>query len=108
MTIIILLALCTLALATPPALQGFSCTWSDDFVGNYNSLPNTANWRVLTGTGYPGSSPRWGTGQIETYTSNPNNLKLTSYGNLEITPLRDGNGNWTWAKIETNRCDFQA
>src|SRR5690606_37442915 len=49
----------------------------------------------------------WGTGEIQEYTANPDNLQLDGSGNLTITPRRDGSGNWTSARIETQRKDFK-
>lgn len=94
--------------AAPPSVPGFNLTWSDDFIGSANSLPNTANWIVDTGTSYPGGPSNWGTGEIQTYTSRPENLKLTGDGVLQITPLRDASNKWTSARIETQRSNFQA
>lgn len=104
----ILIAGLSFVRAAPPAVPGFTLTWSDDFIGTANSLPNPANWLVDTGTSYPGGPPNWGTGEIQTYTSRPQNLKLTGDGVLQITPLRDANNQWTSARIETQRTDFQA
>ncbi|KAH7396135.1 endo-beta-1,3-glucanase-like protein [Pyrenochaeta sp. MPI-SDFR-AT-0127] len=94
--------------AAPPAISGFTLTWSDDFIGSGNSLPNTANWIVDTGTSYPGGPANWGTGEIQTYTSRPENIKLTGDGVLQITPLRDAAGAWTSGRIESQRSNFQA
>jgi len=94
--------------AAPPDIQGFTRIWSEDFVGASNNLPDPANWIVDTGTGYPGSAPKWGTGEIQTYTSRPENLRLTGDGNLQITPLRDYHDQWTSGRIESRRTDFQA
>lgn len=94
--------------AAPPSISGFSLTWSDDFIGTSNSLPNPSNWRVDTGTSYPGGPSNWGTGEIQVYTSNVGNLRLTGDGVLQITPLKDNNGVWTSARIETQRADFVA
>jgi beta-glucanase (GH16 family) len=94
--------------AAPPAIPGFSLTWSDDFIGISNSLPNPSNWIVDTGTGYPGGPTQWGTWEVQSYTSRPENLKLTGDGVLQITPLRDANNKWTSARIETQRSDFMA
>ncbi|KAK0125660.1 hypothetical protein ONS95_000337 [Cadophora gregata] len=94
--------------AAIPQVPGFNITWSDDFVGTAKSLPNPANWLVTTGTSYPGGAPQFGTGEIQTYTSSPNNLALSGNGTLSITPLRDAAGAWTSARIETQRTDFQA
>lgn len=54
------------AQAAVPTVEGFSVTWSDDFVGTANSLPNTADWTAMTGTSYPGGAANWGTNEIET------------------------------------------
>lgn len=94
--------------ATPPTISGFTLTWADDFIGSANSLPNTAYWLVDTGTSYPGGPANWGTGEIQTYTSSPDNLKLTGDGVLMIMPLRDSSGAWTSARIETTTTSFMA
>ncbi|MEU7110847.1 glycoside hydrolase family 16 protein [Streptomyces sp. NPDC046182] len=93
--------------AVPPA-PGWSLQWSDDFNGPDRSLPNGADWQIDTGHGYPGGPGNWGTGEIQNYTSSPDNLRLDGTGNLRITPLKDGAGNWTSARIETKRADFKA
>ncbi|KAG4439726.1 hypothetical protein IFR05_004804 [Cadophora sp. M221] len=94
--------------AAIPQVEGFTLTWSDDFVGTAKSLPDPANWIVTTGTSYPGGAPNFGTGEIQTYTSKPENLALSGNGTLTITPLRDSAGAWTSARIETQRKDFVA
>lgn len=55
-----------IAQAVVPTIEGFKVTWSDDFVGSANSLPNTADWTPVTGTSYPGGAANWGTSEIET------------------------------------------
>lgn len=97
-----------LARATVPSVAGYTLTWSDDFIGSANSLPNTANWIIQTGTSYPGGPANWGTGEHETYTSSPNNVALVGDGTLRITPLKSSSGQWTSARIETQRTDFTA
>lgn len=89
---------------TPP---GWSLAFADDFDGPSGVLPSTTNWRFSIGHGYPGGPPNWGTGEIAFHTDNPANVSLDGTGNLRITPLRDGAGNWTSARIETNRQDFK-
>ena len=37
----------------------------------------------------------------------PRNLALDGAGNLRITPIRDGTGSWTSARIETQRTNFK-
>ncbi|WP_326679740.1 glycoside hydrolase family 16 protein [Streptomyces sp. NBC_01237] len=91
----------------PPA-PGWSLQWSDDFNGADRSLPSAANWQIDTGHSYPGGPGNWGTGEVQNYTSSPDNLSLDGNGNLRITPLRDGAGNWTSGRIETRRADFKA
>ncbi|GAA1701715.1 carbohydrate-binding protein [Kribbella yunnanensis] len=90
---------------TPPA--GWSTVWVDDFNGPANTLPSGANWIIDTGHAYPGGPGNWGTGEIQNYTSSTNNLGLDGAGNLRITPRRDGAGNWTSARIETQRSNFK-
>jgi len=93
------------AAPAPPA--GFGTVWVDDFAGSAGSLPSSANWIFDIGHSYPGGAPNWGTGEIAYHTNNPANVSLDGAGNLRITPLRDGAGNWTSARIETQRTDFQ-
>ncbi len=94
--------------AVPPTPPGWSLVWSDDFNGGAGSLPSSANWQIDLGHAYPGGPGNWGTGEIQNYTSSTSNLSLDGGGNLRITPLRDGAGNWTSARIETRRADFKA
>ncbi|KAJ4312493.1 hypothetical protein N0V84_009897 [Fusarium piperis] len=94
--------------AAVPEIPGFRLTWSDDFVGTANSLPNLANWIIDTGTSYPGGPAQWGTSEIQTYTSSTNNLKLNGNGALQITAVRNSAGAWTSARIETQRSNFMA
>ncbi|QFZ17132.1 carbohydrate-binding protein [Saccharothrix syringae] len=90
--------------STPP---GWTLQWSDDFTGPANTLPSTQNWIFDLGHGYPGGPANWGTGEIQNYTSSTDNIKLDGAGNLRITALRDGSGNWTSARIETQRANFK-
>ncbi|WP_446211206.1 carbohydrate-binding protein [Micromonospora sp. IBSANI012] len=93
--------------AVPPPPSGWSLMWSDDFTGSAGTLPSSANWIVDTGTSYPGGPANWGTGEIQTYTASTTNLAHDGAGNLRITPVRDGAGRWTSARIETVRTDFK-
>ena len=94
--------------AVPPPPTGWNLVWADDFNGPANTLPAASNWIIDTGHGYPGGPGNWGTGEIQNYTSSIQNLSLDGSGNLRITPLRDGAGNWTSARIETQKSDFKA
>ncbi len=94
--------------ALPPPPSGWTQVWADDFTGAANTLPSSANWIIDTGTSYPGGPPQWGTGEIQTYTNSTANVAHDGSGNLRITPLRNGSGQWTSARIETQRTDFKA
>ncbi|MEE1941896.1 glycoside hydrolase family 16 protein [Streptomyces sp. TRM 70361] len=111
----VVLALFASGLLAPPAARGavpspagWTPVWSDDFDGPARSLPSAANWQIDTGHGYPGGPANWGTGEVQRYTDSPDNVSLDGSGNLRITPLRDGAGNWTSGRIETRRADFKA
>ncbi|MEU0006856.1 glycoside hydrolase family 16 protein [Streptomyces sp. NPDC006314] len=90
---------------TPPS--GWTQVFMDDFNGAAGSGVNTAHWQYDTGTSYPGGAANWGTGEVETMTSNTSNVSLDGNGNLLITPRRDASGHWTSGRIETTRTDFQ-
>ncbi|HEY3470329.1 MAG TPA: glycoside hydrolase family 16 protein [Amycolatopsis sp.] len=95
------------AASIPPPESGWTTVFADDFTGGSGSLPSSANWLIDTGHSYPGGPANWGTGEIQNYTSSTANLSQDGAGNLRITPLRDGAGNWTSARIETQRTDFK-
>ncbi|GAA4894866.1 glycoside hydrolase family 16 protein [Streptomonospora salina] len=92
---------------TPPPPDGWNLVWSDDFDGQAGALPDSDKWIVDTGTSYPGGPANWGTGEVQTYTDDPENIGLDGQGNLRITPRRDASGEWTSARIETRRADFK-
>jgi beta-glucanase (GH16 family) len=94
--------------AVPPPDAGWTLAWSDDFNGSAGSLPSSSNWIFDLGHNYPGGPANWGTGEIQNYTNSPSNISLDGGGNLRITPLRDGAGNWTSARIETQRSNFKS
>lgn len=102
------------ALAAPSSAEvpdpepGWELAWSDDFDGAAGQLPSAENWIVDLGHSYPGGPDNWGTGEIQNYTDSPDNISLDGNGNLRITPLRDGSGGWTSARIETQRSNFKA
>jgi hypothetical protein len=93
--------------SVPPPDSGWTQVWADDFTGNAGTLPSSSNWIFDTGHSYPGGPGNWGTGEIQSYTTSTSNISLDGGGNLRITPLKDGSGNWTSARIETQRTDFQ-
>ncbi|MEU5880485.1 glycoside hydrolase family 16 protein [Spirillospora sp. NPDC047279] len=93
--------------SVPPPPAGWSLVWSDDFDGPAGSPPSSSNWQFDIGHGYPGGPGNWGTGEIQRYTSDAANVGLDGGGNLRITPIRSGSGEWTSARLETRRADFK-
>jgi Glycosyl hydrolases family 16 len=91
----------------PPTPPGWTLEFADDFEGPAGTLPSATRWRFSIGHGYPGGPENWGTGEIAYHTDDPANVSVDGDGNLEITPLRDQEGDWTSARIETNRQDFR-
>jgi hypothetical protein len=83
-------------------------TWSDDFSGSAGTAPSAADWITSTGTSYPGGAAQWGTGEIETYTSDRQNLAVDGNGHLKITASRNSAGVWNSARVETRSTGFQA
>src|SRR5579859_2042975 len=98
---LILAAVASLLVSSSSALaQNWVLQWSDEFSGANGTGVNTGNWIYDTGTGF-------GTGEIETMTTSTANVHQDGAGHLLLTALRDGNGNWTSGRIETQRSDFQ-
>ncbi len=101
-------AVCTSPVKAVDQPSEWRTTWREDFDGDAGALPSSRDWIVDTGTGYPGGSPSWGTGEVQTYTADSSNIALDGHGNLTITPRRDDSGAWTSARVETRRSDFTA
>lgn len=93
---------------TTPPDTGWTSVWSDDFAGAANTSPTAANWILRTGTQYPGGPANWGTGEVETMSASTANVYLDGGGKLNLKAIRDGAGNWTSGKVETERTDFAA
>ncbi|MEV4708547.1 discoidin domain-containing protein [Actinoplanes sp. NPDC049316] len=93
---------------TPPTtIPGtWTTVWTDDFTGPANTSPSAGNWLLRTGTQYPGGAADWGTGEVETASNSTANVFLDGNGKLAIKAIRDGSGNWTSGRIETQRTDF--
>ena len=87
--------------------RAWTLVWSDEFDGPANTPIDSTKWLYDLGTHYPGASNQWGTGEIETMTASLANVSLDGGGHLAMRPVRDANGNWTSARIETQRNDFQ-
>ncbi len=112
----VLLAATGIAVATvpnaqasvPPTPSGWTQVFADDFNGAANTGVNTGNWLYDLGTSYPGGAANWGTGEIETMTNSTANVYQDGAGHLVIKPIRNGSGQWTSGRIETQRTDFAA
>ncbi|WP_034591940.1 discoidin domain-containing protein [Hamadaea tsunoensis] len=95
--------------STSPSPSGnWTTVWSDDFAGTANTSPAAANWLLRTGTSYPGGAANFGTGEVETASASTANVYLDGGGKLNIKAIRDGAGNWTSGRIESQRTDFAA
>lgn len=81
--------------------RNFELTWSDDFTGAAGTAPSAANWAFDLGGG------GWGNSELQTYTSNANNIKLDGSGKLVITAINNA-GNFTSARIKTKGLFAQA
>ena len=75
---------------------GWSRVWSDNFNGPDGSGVNPSDWKYDTGQGI------FGTGEIETMTNSPRNVRLDGRGNLVITAVGHGQ-TWTSGRIQTLR-----
>jgi hypothetical protein len=84
----------------------FTTVWTDTFDGPAGTSPSASNWLLRTGTQYPGGAANWGTGSVETASNSTANVSLDGAGRLNIRAIRDGSGNWTSGRIETQRTDF--
>ncbi|MFC4585265.1 galactose-binding domain-containing protein [Sphaerisporangium corydalis] len=80
--------------------------WKDDFDGAAGTSPSGTNWLLRTGTSYPGGAANWGTGEVETMSASTANVSLDGAGRLSVKAIKDGGGNWTSGRVETQRTDF--
>ncbi|KAG8425201.1 hypothetical protein J3458_001931 [Metarhizium acridum] len=81
---------------------GFSnCIFYDDFCDSEGSLPDASRWAVDLGTQYDGGPAQWGTGEVETYTDDWQNVRITADCTLKMTPVRGDDGSWTSSRVET-------
>jgi len=75
--------------------SGWTLVWSDEFNGTAGTPPNPANWNYDLGGG------GWGNGEAEVYTNSTNNAFQDGKGNLVIRAIKDANGNYTSARLQT-------
>jgi beta-glucanase (GH16 family) len=94
--------------SAPPVPSGWTRVFLDDFNGGANTGVNTGDWLYDIGTSYPGGAANWGTGEVESMTNSTQNVYQDGAGHLVIKPIRNGSGQWTSGRIETQRTDFAA
>ena len=92
----------------PATPSGWTQVFADDFTGSAGSRLDGSRWLYDIGHGYPGGASNWGTGEIEYMTDSTANVYQDGSGNLVIKPLRDGAGNWTSGRVETQKTDIAA
>jgi len=92
-----LIVLLTLAAITAPAqtTNTWKLVWSDEFNGSAGTPPDPTKWNYDLGGG------GWGNAEIETYTNSTNNAFQDGKGNLVIRAIRDANGQYTSARLQT-------
>ena len=89
------LHLATLAVAlaqTAPA--GWRLVWSDEFDGTAGAAPDPLKWNYDLGGG-------WGNREAQVYTNSPRNAFLDGDGHLVIRAIRDAEGRYTSARLQT-------
>jgi len=75
---------------------GWKLVWSDEFNAAAGTPPGPLNWNYDLG-----NNNGWGNGELESYTSSPNNVFQDGKGNLVIRAIRDAAGNYTSARLQT-------
>jgi beta-glucanase (GH16 family) len=108
LTVLLLIVGAAVAYRKSSSGSSWQTTWSENFSGSGGAAPSSTNWKVSTGTSYPGGAAQWGTGETETYVDSRNNLALDGDGHLKITATRDSAGAWKSGRIETQQAGFQA
>jgi beta-glucanase (GH16 family) len=74
-------------------------TWSDEFDGEANELPDAEKWTYDIGTGNNG----WGNQELQYYTNRAENAAMDGNGNLVITAKKEayGSSQYTSARLKT-------
>ncbi|CAN8105570.1 unnamed protein product [Discula destructiva] len=81
---------------TPPSYSGYTLQWDAPFTGNSGSLPDSSDWKVISG--YLGVNA-----ELEEYTSSVANVQLSGGETLQLVPWRDSSTlyGWTSGRIES-------
>ena len=83
------------AAAAAQTSTGWQLVWSDEFNGAAGMAPDKGKWNFDLGGG------GWGNGELEVYTSSTNNAFQDGNGNLVIRAIKDAQGNYTSARLQT-------
>ena len=81
--------------AAAQTTSGWQLVWSDEFNGAAGTAPDPANWDFDLGGG------GWGNGELEVYTNSIANAFQDGNGNLVIRVIKDAQGNYTSARLQT-------
>ena len=90
-----LILLAGVTAAAAQTTSGWQLVWSDEFNGTAGTAPDPAKWNFDLGGG------GWGNGELEVYTNSTNNAFQDGKGNLVIRVLKDAQGNYTSARLQT-------
>ena len=90
-----LLLLAGLTAATAQTTSGWKLVWSDEFNGAAGTAPDPLKWNFDLGGG------GWGNGEAEVYTNSTNNAFQDGKGNLVIRVIKDAQGGYTSARLQT-------
>ena len=83
------------AIAAAQTTSGWQLVWSDEFNGPAGTPPDPAKWNFDLGGG------GWGNGEAEVYTNLAANVFQDGNGNLTIRAIKDAQGNYTSARLQT-------
>jgi len=83
------------ATAAAQTTSGWQLVWSDEFNGAAGTAPDPAKWNFDLGGG------GWGNAEAEVYTNSISNAFQDGNGNLVIRALKDDQGRYTSARLQT-------
>src|ERR1035437_4171287 len=83
------------AIAAAQTTSGWQLVWSDEFNGPAGTAPDPAKWNFDLGGG------GWGNGELEVYTNSTSNAFQDGSGNLVIRVIKDAQGKYTSARLQT-------
>ena len=90
-----LLVLAGVTAAAAQTTSGWQLVWSDEFNSAAGTAPDPAKWNFDLGGG------GWGNAELEVYTNSTDNAFQDGHGNLVIRALKDAQGRYTSARLQT-------